>query len=45
MPPTDFEYGERQADLTDPWGHRWTLSQTTGDVDPAAWGGRLEVEG
>jgi len=37
--PRDFEYGERQASLTDPWGHRWTLSQTIADVDPADWGG------
>ena len=42
MPPRDFDYGERQADLADPWGHRWTLSQTTGDVDPGDWGGRVE---
>jgi uncharacterized glyoxalase superfamily protein PhnB len=39
QPPTDFEYGERQANLVDPWGHRWTFSQTIADVDPAAWGG------
>lgn len=45
MPPRDFEYGERQADLADPWGHRWTLSETIGDVDPADWGGRTEADG
>jgi len=45
MPPRDFEYGERQAGLTDPWGHRWTLSESIADVDPAAWGGRLEAPG
>jgi uncharacterized glyoxalase superfamily protein PhnB len=39
MAPRDFEYGERQASLTDPWGHRWTISQTIADVDPASWGG------
>jgi uncharacterized glyoxalase superfamily protein PhnB len=39
MAPRDFEYGERQATLIDPWGHRWTLSQTIADVDPADWGG------
>jgi uncharacterized glyoxalase superfamily protein PhnB len=44
QPPTDFDYGERQADLADPWGHRWTLSETIGDVDPATWGGRLEAD-
>jgi uncharacterized glyoxalase superfamily protein PhnB len=45
MPPRDFDYGERQAQVTDPWGHRWTLSQSIDDVDPAAWGGRLEGAG
>jgi uncharacterized glyoxalase superfamily protein PhnB len=43
QPPTDFDYGERQANLTDPWGHHWTFSQTIADVDPAAWGGVPEV--
>jgi uncharacterized glyoxalase superfamily protein PhnB len=43
QPPTDFDYGERQANLTDPWGHHWTFSQTIADVDPAAWGGRIEA--
>lgn len=32
-------YGERQATLEDFAGHRWTLTQTVEDVDPAAWGG------
>ena len=39
--PTDQPYGERQASLRDPAGHAWTLTQTIGDVDPAAWGGVL----
>lgn len=39
MAPTDFEYGECQCDLRDPWGVRWQLSQTIADVDPANWGG------
>jgi uncharacterized glyoxalase superfamily protein PhnB len=36
---TDHVYGERQCTLVDPGGHRWTLSQTLADVDPADWGG------
>ena len=44
MPPEDFDYGERQANLIDPWGHRWTFSQTIRDVDPATWGGHLEAQ-
>jgi len=35
----DFEYGERQCTLEDPWGHQWTLSQSLRDVAPAEWGG------
>lgn len=39
MEPTDFEYGERQSAIEDPFGHRWTLSQTLRDVAPEDWGG------
>ncbi len=35
----DHPYGERQAAIDDPSGHRWTLSQTLFDSDPASWGG------
>ena len=37
MPPTDFAYGERQYSVEDPFGHRWTFSETLADVDPAQW--------
>jgi len=37
MEPTDFEYGERQYAAEDPFGHRWTFSETLSDVDPADW--------
>ncbi|HTA33662.1 MAG TPA: VOC family protein [Solirubrobacteraceae bacterium] len=37
MEPTDFEYGERQYAAEDPFGHRWTFSETLADVDPAQW--------
>jgi uncharacterized glyoxalase superfamily protein PhnB len=43
MEPTDFEYGERQYSVADPWGHQWTFSQTLDDVDPATWGGILHT--
>jgi uncharacterized glyoxalase superfamily protein PhnB len=39
--PTDHMYGERQYNAEDPWGHRWTFSQTLTDIDPADWGGIL----
>jgi uncharacterized glyoxalase superfamily protein PhnB len=37
MEPTDFEYGERQYAAQDPFGHRWTFSETIADVDPATF--------
>ena len=37
MEPTDFEYGERQYAAEDPFGHRWTFSETIADVDPATF--------
>jgi uncharacterized glyoxalase superfamily protein PhnB len=39
MEPHEFEYGERQCAVMDPWGHHWTLSQTIADVEPQEWGG------
>ncbi|MDM7832341.1 VOC family protein [Cellulomonas edaphi] len=39
-PLHDWEYGERQAALTDPFGHQWVVNETLADVDPAAWGGQ-----
>jgi uncharacterized glyoxalase superfamily protein PhnB len=41
--PADHEYGERQFTAEDPWGHRWRISQSIADVDPALWGGELVV--
>jgi len=38
-PPTEYPFGERQCVVQDPGGHRWTFSQTIGDVDPKTWGG------
>jgi len=40
-PPVSHPYGERQYSAEDPWGHRWTFSQTVADSDPADWGGVL----
>lgn len=39
MEPTDFQYGERQYNTQDPWGHQWTFSETLADVAPEHWGG------
>ncbi len=38
-PPYDWEYGERQATIDDPFGHQWVLNQTLSDVAPEQWGG------
>jgi uncharacterized glyoxalase superfamily protein PhnB len=37
--PHTWEYGERSGVVEDPAGHRWELTQTVRDVDPAEWGG------
>ena len=36
---TTYEYGERSCLVEDPFGHRWELTQTVQDVEPAEWGG------
>ena len=38
----DHPYGERQAAITDPFGHQWVLTQTLVDTAPEAWGGETE---
>ncbi|HEY7214900.1 MAG TPA: VOC family protein [Thermoanaerobaculia bacterium] len=43
-PPADMPFGERQYTVEDPWGHRWTFSQSIADVPLEAWGAR-EVGG
>jgi uncharacterized glyoxalase superfamily protein PhnB len=43
--PTTYPFGERQYSVRDPGGHRWTFSETVADIDPAAWGGILELRG
>jgi uncharacterized glyoxalase superfamily protein PhnB len=37
--PHTWEYGERSCVVEDLAGHRWELTQTVRDVDPAEWGG------
>ncbi|MGB8381621.1 MAG: VOC family protein [Dermatophilaceae bacterium] len=39
-PPREWEYGERQATIDDPFGHQWVLNQTMVDVAPEQWGGQ-----
>ena len=42
-PVHDWEYGERQATIDDPFGHQWVLNQTLTDVAPEEWGGNTVV--
>jgi len=44
-PPTDMPFGERQYTVVDPWGHRWTFSQSIADVALEAWGARRPGSG
>lgn len=37
QPPTDYPYGERQMEVIDFNGHRWSFSESIADVDPASW--------
>jgi len=39
----DWEYGERQAAITDVFGHQWVLTQTLVDTAPEQWGGKTVV--
>ena len=39
-PLHDWEYGERQAAVNDPFGHQWVINQTLTDVRPEEWGGQ-----
>jgi uncharacterized glyoxalase superfamily protein PhnB len=42
-PARDWEYGERQAAINDPFGHQWVLTQTLVDTEPGTWGGQAIV--
>ena len=42
-PVHDWEYGERQAAIDDPFGHQWVLNQTLRDTAPEEWGGETVV--
>jgi uncharacterized glyoxalase superfamily protein PhnB len=37
--PADMEFGERQYNVVDPWGHHWTFSESIADKAPEDWGG------
>ncbi len=37
----DYPYGERQASITDPFGHQWVITQTLVDTAPESFGCEL----
>jgi uncharacterized glyoxalase superfamily protein PhnB len=37
--PKEHEYGERQYNAEDFYGHKWDFTETYADIDPATWGG------
>jgi uncharacterized glyoxalase superfamily protein PhnB len=37
--PKDYPYGERQCNVVDFAGHRWTFTESIADVGPEEWGG------
>ncbi|HEX4449664.1 MAG TPA: VOC family protein [Kofleriaceae bacterium] len=37
----DYPYGERQAAITDPFGHQWVITQTLVDTAPESFGCEL----
>jgi uncharacterized glyoxalase superfamily protein PhnB len=37
--PVDHDYGERQYNAEDFYGHRWDFTETIRDVEPETWGG------
>jgi len=39
----DWEYGERQAMVDDPFGHQWTITQTLVDTAPESFGCKTVV--
>ncbi|HEX3827488.1 MAG TPA: VOC family protein [Sporichthyaceae bacterium] len=41
-PPQDQFYGDRSANLVDPWGHRWHISTHVEDVDPEEMNRRMQ---
>ena len=37
--PKEHNYGERQYNAEDFYGHRWDFTETMADVEPESWGG------
>ena len=44
MPPADMFWGDRYGQLTDPFGHSWSLATHKEDVAPAEMKKRMQAE-
>jgi uncharacterized glyoxalase superfamily protein PhnB len=42
LPPTDMFWGDRNGQVLDPYGHKWTISSHVEDVPPAEMAKRQE---
>lgn len=45
QPPTDMPWGDRMANITDPFGHNWAIATHTEDVAPEEIERRMQKQG
>ena len=45
QPPTDMPWGDRMANITDPFGHNWAIATHTEDVSPEEMERRMKNQG
>lgn len=45
VPPTDMFWGDRMAQVTDPFGHKWAIATHTEDVSPEEMEKRMAAMG
>ena len=43
QPPTDMPWGDRMANITDPFGHNWAIATHTEDVSPEEMERRMKT--
>ena len=45
QPPTDMFWGDRMANITDPYGHQWAIATHKEDVSPEEMEKRMQAQG
>ena len=45
QPPTDMFWGDRMANISDPFGHNWAIATHKEDVSPAEMEKRMRAQG